>query len=616
MCFSGLPRHRLHFVLSIVLAIPSALGPGAVFAQSPNEPEQRIRRIQDAILPAVLIEGEPPATTKLADRMSELHVPGVSVAVIHDGKIEWARGFGVARIGGPAVTPETLFQAASISKPVTALAVSAPGGIGEAQPRYGCESVLKNLESSGERLYREDQGHAAGVTNSHRRDDRAWIPRLRRRCTRFPPWCRYLNGEQPANTTAILVDTLPGSAWRYSGGGFVVTQLVLENVTGQAFPTLMHNLVLGPIGMSHSTYQQPLPPDRIAEAATPYQRNGQPVPGGGHTYPEMAPAGLWTTPSDLARYAIEVQKALAGKSNRVLSQTMAREMLKPGKNQWGLGVGTGGGAGHSYFTHSGANEGFQCDLVAYDTGDGAAIMTNSDNGGQLAEELLRTIASEYKWPDFAPRERKVITVSAGLLRNYAGVYALAPGFNMTITVADGQLISRVSGQEKVPLFAESETMFFPKVVDAEIEFPANGAKGPASQLILHQNGQDMTAKRLDDAEAKKIAEAAAAFDKRFKAQTPAPGSEAAVRGMIEGLRSGKPDYDAMSSGLAEATRQQLPQLQSMVTELGAMQAVTFKGVGPGGADIYQVKFEKGSLDYRIWLGPDGKIESANVRPSE
>ncbi len=615
MCISGFPRHSLYFVLSIVLAMPSALGPGAVFAQSPNESEQRIQRIQDAILPAVRIEGEPTVTTKLADRMAELHVPGVSVAVIHDGKIEWALGFGVARLGGPAVTPDTLFQAASISKPVTAMAVLHLVEAGKLDLDTDVNRYLKTWKVPANGFtdktkvtLRELLTHTAGMTVHGFPGYAAGAP--------LPTLVQVLNGEKPANTAPIRVDTLPGSAWRYSGGGFVVTQLVLENVTGQAFPTLMHNLVLGPIGMSHSTYQQPLPPDRAAEAATPYQRNGQPVPGGAHTYPEMAPAGLWTTPSDLARYAMEVQKALAGKSNGVLSQTMAREMLKPGKNKWGLGEGTGGAAGHSYFTHSGANEGFQCDLVAYDNGDGAAIMTNSDNGGQLAEEVLRTIASEYKWPDFAPRTRKAIAVSPGLLANYAGIYAFAPGFNMTITVADGQLISQVSGQDKVPLFAESETTFFPKVVEAEIEFPANGAKGPTSQLILHQNGQDMTAKRLDDAEAKKISDAAAAFDKRFKAQTPAPGSEAAVRSMIEGLRSGKPDYDAMSSGLAAATRQQLPELRSMVTELGAMQAVTFKAVGPGGADIYQVKFEKGSLDYRIWLGPDGKVESANVRPSE
>jgi hypothetical protein len=166
----------------------------------------------------------------------------------------------------------------------------------------------------------------------------------------------------------------------------------------------------------------------------------------------------------------------------------------------------------------------------------------------------------------------------------------------------------------VPIFPESETMFFAKVVDAQIEFPKGDAQGKASQLTLHQNGRDITAKRLDDAEAKRLADAAAAVAKRFKDQIATAGSEAALRKMIEDVRLGKPDYETMSSGLAAATRQQLPQLQSTVTQLGAIQSVIFKGVGPAGADIYQVKFENGSLEYRIWLAPDGKVESANFRP--
>jgi hypothetical protein len=213
-------------------------------------------------------------------------------------------------------------------------------------------------------------------------------------------------------------------------------------------------------------------------------------------------------------------------------------------------------------------------------------------------------------------ERREITVSPDILASYAGVYAMAPTVNMMITVADGQLISQMTGQGRIPLFAESQTMFFPKVVDAEIEFPKDDTKAPASQLILHQGGRDMTAKRLDDADAKKILEGAAAFEKRFKDQTAAPGSEAALRTMIEEIAAGKPNYDMMSANLGNATRQQLPGLQSMIAGLGALQSVKFTGVGPGGADIFQVTFEKGSLDYRIWLGSDGKIERANVRPSQ
>ena len=152
-----------------------------------------------------------------------------------------------------------------------------------------------------------------------------------------------------------------------------------------------------------------------------------------------------------------------------------------------------------------------------------------------------------------------------------------------------------------------------EVVDAQLEFPKDDGSEKPSQLILHQNGRDMPAKRLDEAETKRAMDAAAAVAKRIKDQTAAPGSEAALRKMIEDMREGKPDYDSMSTGLANATRQQMAQIQPTIIQLGAIQSLTFKGVGPLGPDIYEVKFENGSLEYRIWLSPDGKVESANFR---
>ena len=208
-------------------------------------------------------------------------------------------------------------------------------------------------------------------------------------------------------------------------------------------------------------------------------------------------------------------------------------------------------------------------------------------------------------------ERKEITLDAKVLARYVGAYQMPGGPAMLITLDGNQLSGKLGNQNALPIFPESETMFFLKVVDAQIEFPKDDGGGKAGQLTLHQNGRDMTAKRMDDAEAKRMADAAAAFAKRFKEQTAAPGSEAAVRKMIEGLRAGKPDLDMMSPG--SPVRQQLPQLQSEAGQFGTIQSITFKGVGPGGADIYLVKAEKGEWEYRIWLTPDGKVENANTR---
>jgi CubicO group peptidase (beta-lactamase class C family) len=245
----------------------------------------------------VITKGEPTVTTKLADRMAALHVPGVSIAVIHYGKIEWARGFGVTRLGGPAVTPDTLFQAASISKPVTAMAVLHLVESGKLNLDADVNQYLKTWKVPANTFtektkvtLRELLSHTAGMTVHGFPGYASGSP--------LPTLVQVLNGEKPANTPAIIVDATPGTNWRYSGGGFVVTQLLLQDVTGQPFPKLLHDTVLAPVGMTRSTYEQPLPQNRMAEAAMAYRRDGEPVPGGPHVYPEMAPAGLWTTPSD------------------------------------------------------------------------------------------------------------------------------------------------------------------------------------------------------------------------------------------------------------------------------------------------------------------------------
>jgi CubicO group peptidase (beta-lactamase class C family) len=579
------------------------------------ETEQHIQHVTSGLTSDVVIKGDEHATHMLADRMKELNIPGVSIAVIHEGKIEWARGFGVSSIGGSPVTPETMFQAGSISKPLAAMAALRLVEQGKLSLDADINTFLTTWKFPADPVavgkpvtLRELLTHTGGTTVHGFPGYASTEP--------VPTLVQVLNGEKPANTLAIRSEAVPGAKWNYSGGGYTIMQQALIDVTRKPFPKLLHDTVLAPIGMTQSTYEQPLPKEFQAYAATPYSGDGKPIKGGAHTYPEMAAAGLWTTPTDLARYVIEVQKSLEGNANHVLSVEMTRQMLTPGMGKWGLGLEIGGAEADPYFTHSGVNEGFVNNFAAYEkNGEGAVVMTNSANGGLIASEILHSIAAVYGWPDFQHTVRTVVSVDPKILVQYAGVYALAPTFNMTITLVNGQLISQVTRQGKVPLFAESETMFFSKDINAEIEFPKD-EKGPASQLILHQNGRNMTGKRLDDVEAKKIADAAAAFDKRFKDQTAAPGSEAAVRRMIGELQTGKPNYDLMSPGLAEVTRQQLPQLQSMIVAMGALQSVIFKGVGPGGADIYQVNFEKGSIDYRIWLGEEGKTESANLRPSE
>ncbi len=599
------------FRLGLAL-LPVAFAMPAVSADATTE--QRIQQIENGLTPPVVVVGESPTPVKLTERMAALKVPGLSIAVIHNGKIEWARGFGVTRLGGPTVTPRTLFQAASISKPVTALAVLHLVQAGTLNLDADVNDYLKSWKVPSNSFtaqhpvtLRELLTHTAGMT-VHGFAGYASGETL-------PSLVQVLDGQPPANSPPIRVDTVPGTLWRYSGGGYVVAQRVLEDVTGEPFTKVMQRIVLSPIGMSDSTYEQPLPGSRAQEVATPYRGDGTPVKGGPHVYPEQAPAGLWTTPTDLARYAIEVQRSLVGQSNRVLSAATVRQMLTPGMNHQGLGPGVGGSPAKPLFQHDGANEGYRCAFMAYDDGDGAVMMTNSDSGGQLLDELRRTIAQVYGWPDFQPSVHHIAAVAPQRLDLLAGSYQLAPQFVLTITRQDNHLVSQATGQGPVDLFPENEGEFFTREFVSSMTF-ARDTQGHATSMVLHQNGRDAPGTRLDDAAAKKIADALAILNKRFHDQTPAPGGEAVLRQMLDGITAGNPDYSKLSPGLAALTRQQLPDLQKMFAGLGPITSVSFGGVAPGGADLYRITYAHGSAQWRITVSAAGVIEGAMFQIGE
>jgi CubicO group peptidase (beta-lactamase class C family) len=209
----------------------------------------------------------------------------------------------------------------------------------------------------------------------------------------------------------------------------------------------------------------------------------------------MAAAGLWTTPTDLARLAIEIQRSLRGDANHVLSADMTKQMLVAGKGHYGLGLEIGGSSENPFFLHGGINQGFETVLVAYQrSGDGAVVMTNAQGGQLLANEVLRGIASVYGWPDFHPIVRASVKVDPAILATYAGLYEVTPTFAIAITLENGQLMGQATNEPKFPLFAESQNKFFTKAVDARLEFFATEA-GQISHLVLHLNGHDMRGER-------------------------------------------------------------------------------------------------------------------------
>jgi CubicO group peptidase (beta-lactamase class C family) len=455
------------------------------------ETQQHIKDVEAGLLPGVIRKDDPHPGHSLSERMAALHVPGVSIAVIHHGAIEWAQGFGVTSVGGPPVTAETIFQAGSISKPLAAMAALHQVQEGKLSLDADVNTVLTSWKlpdapvAGGKFVtLRELLTHTGGTTVHGFPGYATDAP--------VPTLVQVLNGEKPANTPAIRIEAAPASKWNYSGGGYTIMQQILVDVTKEPFPKLLHDTVLAPIGMTHSTYQQPLPADMRASAATPYE-DGKPVAGGAHTYPEMAAAGLWTTPSDLALYLMEVQRSLKGEANHVLSQKMTKEMLTPGMGEYGLGLSIGGSAANPYFGHGGVNAGFESTMTAYEQeGEGAVVMTSAQGGGRLADEVMRSIAVVYHWPDFQPKVRAVVTVDPKILASYAGTYELRPKFDLVVTVDEGHLVTQATGQSSFSMLAESETKFFPTAFDAEIEFVKDD-QGNVSYLVLRQNGHEMKA---------------------------------------------------------------------------------------------------------------------------
>ncbi len=466
-----------------------------VVSASPTDPalEARIQRIVAGLPPPVIVVGESVDRPSLAARMAALHVPGVSVAVIHKGQLAWARGFGVAKIGGSPVTVDTVFQAASISKPITALAVLKLVQDGRLRLDSDVNSQLVSWHIppaawSTSIDVRALLNHTAGLTVHGFAGYSAGQP--------TPTLIQVLDGVHPANSPPIRVDIPPGTTWRYSGGGYTVLQQLLNDVTGEAFPVHLERAVLGPLAMSNSTFVQPLPVDWAAEAATPYQFDGKPVEGGPHIYPEMAAAGLWSTPSDLARVIMALQRAWSGCRDEVLLPDMVNAMLSPGLGGFGLGFDIDGGGPDPCFSHGGLNAGFASVMAGCMGGnqDGAVIMTNGSAGG-VAHGLLRAIAEEYDWPAFRPLEHRLGIANPALYGRLAGRYRL-PYFEISV-IADGdRLYGRVGGDqfEMFPLAGTDE--FFLKIDVSTVAFRMP-TTGPATALVIRTKGSDEMGLRID-----------------------------------------------------------------------------------------------------------------------
>jgi CubicO group peptidase (beta-lactamase class C family) len=405
------------------------------------------------------------------------------------------------------------------------------------------------------------------------------------------------------------LDFAPGEQYSYSNSGYVLLGYLIEKITGESYEKFLRENIFTPLGMKDSGYDSNsaiIPRRASGYAAGP---NGYENAGFVHMSIPFSAGALYSTTEDLLKW----EQGLFG--GKVLKPASLEKMTTPFKNNYAFGLGVETVGGHKVISHGGGIEGFVTELEYYPDDKLTVVVLENVTGGSPPGEIARKLAGVAHGEALTlPGERKEITLDSKVLSRYVGAYQM-PGAGspvFLITLEGNQLSGKLGNQGALPLYPESETMFFPKVVDAEIEFAKPDDRGIPAELILHQGGRDQPAKRLDDAAAKRLAGAAAAFAKRLRDQTAVPGTEPLVRKMIEDLRLGKADEAMMSPGAP--IHRQLAQLQSEVNQFGAIQSVAFKGVGPGGADIYSVQSEKGAWEYRVWFAADGKVEQANTRP--
>lgn len=458
----------------------------------------RIERVEKGLCPTVRVKGE--TGWNILERMSYYKVPGVSIAVIDDFKIAWAKGYGVADLETKApVTEATLFQAASISKTLNATAIMRRVQEGKLSLDENVNTYLRSWKLPDNEFTAAKKvtianllSHTGGTTVSGFPGYDMGAP--------IPTLLQILEGRPPANTAPIVVDTPPGAAFRYSGGGTTILQLLLTELDSKPYPEIMKEMILAPLGMTGSAFSQPPEPRVQTLAATGYLRSGEPVAGKYKVHPELAAAGLWTNPTDLARFAIEHQLSLAGRSNKILSREMEERMITPYIGAgYGLGFGVQRFGEEIYFSHGGGNFGFRCMLIAHARkGYGAVIMTNG-SADALYGEILRSIAAEYSWDGYVSEPYELHPVPAEMLQSMTGRFRVDLDQVATVSVAGDHLKVDITGEPSIEIFPIADDEFIRRDRDGKLCF-VRGTEPGRDGFRISVAGGDVILPRMGDAE--------------------------------------------------------------------------------------------------------------------
>jgi CubicO group peptidase (beta-lactamase class C family) len=461
-------KYQLFIVLFVFLSIFT------IKAQSKKytaDIEEKIKQVENNL--AGWVQTGTGDTWNLEDRMKKYGINGVSIAVIHNSQIEWARGYGLADVcEDRPVTEKTLFQAASISKSLNAVGVLKLVQDKKLNLNTDINKYLvtwkfpyDNKSDNKKITLTNLLSHTGGLTIHG-------FPGYAKGEV-FPTLQQILDGQKPANTEAVRSSDEPGKSVNYSGGGVTISQLIVMDITHLPYDVFMKKNVLDPLGMTQSSYNQPPTGEKAPLLATGYRSDGLEIPGKYHIYPEQAAAGLWTNPVDLCKYIIETQLSYQGKSSKVLSHEMTKVRLTTVLEDAALGTFVNSRVTGSlkYFNHNGGNEGFQCTAVGCrDNGEGVVIMTNSDNGSQIYEEILNSVATVYHWKDYyLPETKKVVEVDTTILDKYVGKYN-AGNISVSVKRIQNGLLCNVRGGAFWNVFFTTDSDFFVREIRGDLRF--------------------------------------------------------------------------------------------------------------------------------------------------
>lgn len=455
--------------LSIVLVVAC----GAPRIDTPKPDRAIVARVEHGLVPEIRVQGER-AGWSIEERLRTHHTPGVSIAVIHDHRVVWAKAYGVADVStGAPLGETTLMQAASVSKLFTAVAALRAVDAGKLSIDTDINQSLKSWHLPENELTRATPvtlkhllSHTAGT------NVRSFLGYVAGE--RVPGTPEILEGQPPANTGAVRVDAPPGAKFRYSGGGTTIVQQALIDVDGRPFDAVMRDLVIGPLGLARSTFAAPAPP-----LAAGHDYDGTILPDKFRTYPELAAAGLWSTPSDIARLLIEVQLALEGRS-KIFSKTLATRLTTPiAKTGEDDTISTSMGAfverhGEAvYFGHDGWADGFFTMARASKTGGyGAVVMTNGLGGTPILLEVMRSIAAAYGWEGWLapPIPPKTVDVA-----RFVGRYRKGTDGSIRVQVHEGKLLVVMPFADTFELLPTGEDTFVSRADGVTFSFRKDAA---------------------------------------------------------------------------------------------------------------------------------------------